>query len=411
MEDKNCQLLFEYLRSILYDPKAKSLDLDELDEPFKKLGMGLQYLDHAVQEMKTCSAALSNGNLSEFHPSRDNFLCENLKNIHANLNHLTWQAKQVAKGDYSQTVSYLGEFSEAFNTMTKQLREREFFLKEEAKQEKRHASVVANYNKLLLKIIERSQEDILVTSAIRPEILYCSKNDVADAQNYDLYRIVLKEQNDHMLRDSEADLVRGWIWEMEDSDHHFYSVTSALMEWQGEQAYAHILLDITKEKQEQVKLELEASMDALTQIGNRHYFYRKAKKFLQEDAAFTLCYCDLDHLKYINDNFGHNEGDWYICHFVETVKKQIRERDVFARLGGDEFCLVLKNCPVKVAKEKMLRIREDFSATVEKPYEKSFSFGIVEIPIGHDSVDIEDVLHTADKAMYVQKRAHGNVRA
>ena len=54
-------------------------------------------------------------------PPRDNFLCENLKSIHANLNHLTWQAKQVAKGDYAQTVSYLGEFSEAFNTMTGQL--------------------------------------------------------------------------------------------------------------------------------------------------------------------------------------------------------------------------------------------------------------------------------------------------
>ncbi len=58
------------------------------------------------------------------------------KNIHANLNHLTWQAKQVAKGDYSQTVSYLGEFSEAFNTMTQQLKERELKLKQEAEREK-----------------------------------------------------------------------------------------------------------------------------------------------------------------------------------------------------------------------------------------------------------------------------------
>lgn len=410
MEDKNCQLLFEYLRSILYDPKARPLDLDELDEPFKKLGMGLQYLDHAVQEMKTCSAALSNGNLSEFHPSRDNFLCENLKNIHANLNHLTWQAKQVAKGDYSQTVSYLGEFSEAFNTMTRQLREREFFLKEEAKQEKHHATVVANYNKLLLKIIERSQEDILVTNASRPEILYCSKNDVADVENYELYRIVLKEQNAHMLKDSEEELVRGWQWEMEDSDHHFYSVTSALMEWQGEQAYAHILLDITKEKAEQGKLEQEASLDALTQIGNRHYFYREMKKLLKTDAPLMLCYCDLDHLKYVNDNFGHGEGDWYICHFVETVKKRIRERDVFARLGGDEFCLILKKCPEQIARDKMVRISDCFSHDTEKPYDKSFSFGIVEIPADHGDIDIEAVIAQADEAMYAQKKAHGNSR-
>ena len=125
MEDKNCDLLFEYLRSILYDSTVKPLDIDQLEVPYQKLGMGLRFLDNAVQEMKDYSEALSRGKLSAPVPPRDNFLCENLKNMHANLNHLTWQAKQVAKGDYSQTVSFLGEFSEAFNTMTRQLKERE----------------------------------------------------------------------------------------------------------------------------------------------------------------------------------------------------------------------------------------------------------------------------------------------
>ena len=141
-EDKNCELLFNYLKSILYDTKVQKLDLEELDEPFVKLGMGLQYLESAIEEMKTCSAALSKGNLSDFHPSRENFLCDNLKNIHANLEHLTWQAKQVAKGDYSQHVSYLGEFSIAFNTMIQQLKDREKSLKAEAIREKEHSESI-----------------------------------------------------------------------------------------------------------------------------------------------------------------------------------------------------------------------------------------------------------------------------
>ena len=136
MEEKNCEILFEYLRDIIYDSENAKLDLEQLDEPFWKLGKGLQYLDKAVKEVKHYSAEISKGNLSIEAPGRDNFLCENLKNIHANLNHLTWQAKQVAKGDYSQSVSYLGEFSEAFNTMTKQLKEREQYLKQEAEREK-----------------------------------------------------------------------------------------------------------------------------------------------------------------------------------------------------------------------------------------------------------------------------------
>ena len=136
MEEKNCEILFEYLRDIIYDSENAKLDLEQLDPPFWKLGKGLQYLDKAVKEMKRYSAEISKGNLSIEAPGRDNFLCENLKNIHANLNHLTWQAKQVAKGDYSQSVSYLGEFSEAFNTMTKQLKEREEELEEEAYRDK-----------------------------------------------------------------------------------------------------------------------------------------------------------------------------------------------------------------------------------------------------------------------------------
>ena len=157
MEDVNCQRLFEYLRSILYDSHVQELDIETLDEPYQKLGKGLQYLNKAVREMKDYSAALSNGNLSAFTPSRDNLLCENLKNIHANLNHLTWQAKQVAKGDYSQTVSYLGEFSEAFNTMTKQLREREQTLREEALLEKKHAETVEKYNNAAFNTDQKQQ--------------------------------------------------------------------------------------------------------------------------------------------------------------------------------------------------------------------------------------------------------------
>ena len=51
MEEKNCKLLFEYLRDILYDPKVKTLDVNELDEPYQKLGLGLNYLERAVKEM------------------------------------------------------------------------------------------------------------------------------------------------------------------------------------------------------------------------------------------------------------------------------------------------------------------------------------------------------------------------
>ncbi len=410
--EKNCELLFEYLRSILYDMEVQQPDMTALDEPYRDLRLGLQFLEQAVTEMKAYSAALSRGDLSAPTPARDNFLCENLKNIHADLKHLTWQAKQVAKGDYSQHVSFLGEFSEAFNTMTEQLREREQSLMEEAQREKEHAEMMEKYNKLLLNLIRHSKEDILVTSVQEPRILYASDNHITGKHNGELFRIFLQKQRDNALTAAAPDAVHDWSWEAEDSENRFYRITTVRMEWHGEPAYAHIILEMTAEKLEQGKLEQAAYFDKLTKIGNRRCFDRRTAELLKSGVQLLFCYCDLDGLKYVNDTFGHAEGDLYLCTFVAAVKRQIRENDVFVRMGGDEFCVVLKSCPHELAAEKLCRAQKAFAESgPEKPYEKSFSFGIVEIPADHGAVDLEEVLHEADNKMYLQKREHKRARA
>ena len=404
MDEKNCEVLFEYLRSILYDAQVQTPDMDSLDAPFRKLGLGLQYLEQAVREMKAYTAALAVGNLSVQPPSRDNFLCENLKNIHANLNHLTWQAKQVAKGDYSQSVSYMGEFSEAFNAMVAQLRERDTKVKEEARLAQQHLDVVEGYNKLLLELIARSEEDVLVTSAERNEILYTTQD---TAENRELYELILEKQQKRQRRMS--DRAAEWTWELEAPPHRYFRITSARMEWQGEQAYAHILLEITREREEQDRLELKAYSDTLTSIGNRSFFIKQVEELLTTGEALVICYCDLDHLKYVNDNHGHAEGDVYICSFVNAVQKFIREDDVFTRLGGDEFCIIFRNCHEDAVEERMKQVQEEF-AKGYKPYAKSFSYGMVQVDENHDSIDLDMMMDLADYRMYQQKKAHKNNR-
>lgn len=75
-----------------------------------------------LSELKLYSIELSKGNLSVPFPPRENYVSMGVKNLHSKLNHLVWQLKQVAEGDYSQEVDYMGELSEGFNWMTKQLR-------------------------------------------------------------------------------------------------------------------------------------------------------------------------------------------------------------------------------------------------------------------------------------------------
>jgi signal transduction histidine kinase len=67
--------------------------------------------------------ALADGNL-DFEPPRQNYVISHYKALQSNLLHLTWQTQQIAKGDYNQRVTYLGEFSVAFNKLIEALREK-----------------------------------------------------------------------------------------------------------------------------------------------------------------------------------------------------------------------------------------------------------------------------------------------
>ena len=392
MANENCEILFDYLRSILYDSTPTQIDINALDEDFQKLGLGLQFLDHAINELKQCSTELAKGNLSEFNPSRDNFLCDNLKNIHANLEHLTWQAKQVAKGDYSQHVSYLGEFSKSFNSMTKQLKEREEQLKLEAEFEKKHAETVNQYNQLLLELIRQSNDDVLITDINQSTILYSSHN-----------KVRVKQENE-ILYHFFTHIQKPCQWDMKDNDNQYYHIVTIQIDWQDKPSFVHFIHDITLEKKEQERLHHQAKIDALTQVGNRYYFKDEVQNLLDNKTAATLCYCDLDHLKYVNDHFGHDKGDSYICDFVEILKSNIRKEDIIARLGGDEFCILFKNGSIESINLKMELINKEFSKHAID-YPQSFSFGTVYID-ANERTSLLKILQIADQRMYAQKRKH-----
>ncbi|MCL2305612.1 MAG: ATP-binding protein [Planctomycetaceae bacterium] len=114
-------IIFTYLRDIIYNPLGASLDIESLPESFKDVGKGLQYLNSLISETRIFAKELSIGNLDCAVPSARNEIAAPLKSLHAALLHLTWQAQQVAMGDYRQCVDFMGEFSRAFNHMIEQL--------------------------------------------------------------------------------------------------------------------------------------------------------------------------------------------------------------------------------------------------------------------------------------------------
>ena len=141
--DTVAEILFQYLRDVIYDPANASLDLEKLPESFQDFGNGLRYFATCVMETKSLALALSKGDLNGKVPPRDNEIAAPLKSLHASLRHLTWQTQQVANGDYQQRVKFMGDFAIAFNTMAQQLEERK-------KKNTREKSKLQQYINLLL---------------------------------------------------------------------------------------------------------------------------------------------------------------------------------------------------------------------------------------------------------------------
>jgi soluble cytochrome b562 len=109
-----------------------SAAFDSVDE--RSFAESMNQLITFMEEIHQFINPLARGELSEIKLSANNFLASPFKELHSHLCHLTWQAKQVAAGDYGQRVDFMGEFSEAFNSMIVGLERNERLLKEKIKE-------------------------------------------------------------------------------------------------------------------------------------------------------------------------------------------------------------------------------------------------------------------------------------
>lgn len=400
---ENCEILFEYLRSILYDSEIRQPDFSRLDAPYENLGAGLRILQRFVEELKAYTEALSNGELSSAYPSRDNFLCSNLKNLHANLNHLTWQAKRVAEGDYSQHVSYLGEFSDSFNTMIRQLKWREESLHEQIEKTQRQMTIIEQYNQLFTDMMTRRNIWFVVVEAGTGKICYCNRQtDVPDetgCQGCGFHNNSLRE----IIRGRTPRTYQTWEWG--DEQKGYYRISSLPTDWRGRNAFAHVIEEITEEKREEGRLMSQAYHDAGTGIYNRFFFTEYLGRMLSEHKSMVLCFMDLDGLKYVNDHFGHSEGDAYIKSFVAAIQRSFRATDIFARFGGDEFVLLLCEADEEHIRRKLERVRESFISGNLFSYPASFSYGLA-MTDGEAEISGNEFVNMADTRMYEYKKEH-----
>ena len=167
---------------------------------------------------------------------------------------------------------------------------------------------------------------------------------------------------------------------------------------------------MAKEKSD-LELIRVATYDELTDIFNRRAFLLRAKEnislFSRRKEPISFFLIDLDNFKKINDDYGHFVGDMILKDFAWTIKRQLRDYDLFGRFGGEEFTVLLPGTDEKVAleiAERLRRITENTSVSVGIKHiiKYTISIGIVTV-IPDESTSIDTLYKLSDDALYAAK--------
>jgi diguanylate cyclase (GGDEF)-like protein/putative nucleotidyltransferase with HDIG domain len=159
------------------------------------------------------------------------------------------------------------------------------------------------------------------------------------------------------------------------------------------------------------KAQEQAITDGLTGV-KTHRFFMEAlsaewKRSTRAGRAFALVLMDLDRFKFVNDFYGHLEGDLVLQRVGHILETNCRRSDVVARYGGDEFVILMPETSMEHARQLATKLR-GWVASDPLLREKniSASFGIACYPLHGSSP--QELIQVADASMYLSKHQGGN---
>jgi len=166
--------------------------------------------------------------------------------------------------------------------------------------------------------------------------------------------------------------------------------------------------DITPQYLLRQDLQHQTSHDALTALPNRVALESRLQQILseQQDTEHVFCFIDLDQFKVINDTCGHIAGDALLKKISVLIQQSLSEADLLARFSGDEFVLLMVNCSLSQAQQKLhkilQKIREFHFDYDSNRFNVSASVGMVQVDRTSSLVEL---LKRGDSACYAAKEA------
>jgi diguanylate cyclase (GGDEF)-like protein/putative nucleotidyltransferase with HDIG domain len=159
------------------------------------------------------------------------------------------------------------------------------------------------------------------------------------------------------------------------------------------------------------KAQEQAITDGLTGV-KTHRFFMEAlsaewKRSTRAGRAFSLVLMDLDRFKFVNDFYGHLEGDLVLQRVGHILEQNCRRSDVVARYGGDEFVILMPETKIEYGRQLAAKLRAWVSSDpLLREKNITASFGIASYPLHGSSP--QELIQVADASMYLSKHQGGN---
>lgn len=201
-----------------------------------------------------------------------------------------------------------------------------------------------------------------------------------------------------------------WVWlEM--------AVTPVLDEENNLIHLVAISRDMTVRVKYEERLKYLASHDFLTNLENRRSFKRRLAhaltRFKKEQKGLALVMLDIDHFKLINDQYGHDKGDYVLAIFAKQLKCVIGNNGVKFRFGGDEFAVIIeqtnKRDVINLIHAFQRELKHSSHINTSQHLEITTSIGVAYLEGAlQDNITEEAFIKTADNALYEAKAAGRN---
>lgn len=159
------------------------------------------------------------------------------------------------------------------------------------------------------------------------------------------------------------------------------------------------------------KLKEKANTDPLTGLNNRGMAMDYLKQFVKaaDEMICSICICDIDHFKHVNDTYGHDIGDVVLKNVANALRESVGDHGFVARWGGEEFFIAFPNINGDEATTVLYNVQKElkkaYAQVKDEEVRVTLTFGLTEYD---RNISLEENLKDADNKLYMGKEQGRN---